>query len=90
MALSRAQPCAVYVKSGQLTGSGLSLFGVGLRKNGPQPKRKIKQIGNWCFGGEGVLSESLVKRTFALPGSGLSDYVLGVCFGGGLMLYLLR
>lgn len=40
MALSRAQPCEVSVQSGQLAGRGLSLFGVGLRKNGPQPKNK--------------------------------------------------
>lgn len=40
MALCRAQPCEVYVQSGQLAGRGL--FGVGLKKHGAQLKKKKK------------------------------------------------
>lgn len=39
MVLCRAQPCEVYVQSGQLAGRGL--VGVGLKKkHGPQPKKE--------------------------------------------------
>lgn len=64
MVLCRAQPCEVYVQSGQLAGRGL--FGVCLKKTWATTKKRKKQIRNLCFGVEGVLSENLVKWTPAL------------------------
>ena len=48
MALSRAQPCEVYVQSGQLAGRGLSLFGVGLRKKWTTTKKIEKSKCETC------------------------------------------